>query len=107
MAATGAAPDCKIDHLVPLCLGGPMIVQPLAAPRRGIEPQWNAEAKDQLGRQLSAFICASCSISATRKRRSSGIGSRRIIFMTNIDWREANKYAKVVLGACTHKNGGC
>ena len=54
----GPHPDCEIDHLVPLCLGGaddPSNLWP--QPRRSIEPQWNAEAKDRLERQLCALVC--------------------------------------------------
>jgi len=54
----GTHPDYEIDHLIPLCLGGsddPSNLWP--QPRRSIEPQWNAEAKDRLERLLCDMVC--------------------------------------------------
>ncbi len=55
----GTHPDYEIDHLIPLCLGGgddPSNLWP--QPRRGIEPKWNAEAKDRLERFICDMVCA-------------------------------------------------
>jgi hypothetical protein len=54
----GHHPDYEIDHLVPLCLGGaddPSNLWP--QPRAGIEPKWNAEAKDRLEKRLRSLVC--------------------------------------------------
>jgi hypothetical protein len=54
----GSHPDYEIDHLVPLCLGGADDASNLwPQPRRSIEPNWNAEAKDRLERTLCALVC--------------------------------------------------
>jgi hypothetical protein len=43
----GFHPDYEIDHLIPPCLGGSNDFSNLSpSRRRGIEPIWNAEAKD-------------------------------------------------------------
>jgi hypothetical protein len=55
----GAHPDWEIDHLVPLCLGGADSDSNLwPEPRRSIEPEWNAEAKDRLEARLCQAVCA-------------------------------------------------
>jgi hypothetical protein len=54
----GTHPDYEIDHLIPLCLGGsddPSNLWP--QPRRSIEKQWNAEAKDRLERLMCDMVC--------------------------------------------------
>jgi hypothetical protein len=56
--APGAHPDCEIDHLIPLCLGGsddPSNLWP--QPRRNIEEKWSAEAKDRLERLMCSMVC--------------------------------------------------
>ena len=54
----GYHPDYEIDHLVPLCLGGADDDSNLwPQPRRTIEPQWNAERKDALERELCRLVC--------------------------------------------------
>jgi hypothetical protein len=55
----GTHPDYEIDHLIPLCLGGsddPSNLWP--EPRRSIEPEWNAEAKDRLERFMCDMVCS-------------------------------------------------
>ena len=55
----GHHPDYEIDHLIPLCLGGADDVSNLwPQPRRTIEPEWNAEAKDRLEAKLCTMVCA-------------------------------------------------
>jgi hypothetical protein len=54
----GTHPDYEIDHLIPLCLGGsddPSNLWP--EPRRIIEKEWNAEAKDRLERRMCNMVC--------------------------------------------------
>jgi len=54
----GHHPDYEIDHLVPLCFDGgddPSNLWPQL--RRSIEPQWNAERKDALERELCRLVC--------------------------------------------------
>ena len=54
----GTHPDYEIDHLIPLCLGGsddPSNLWP--QPRRSIEKEWNAEAKDRLERLMCNMVC--------------------------------------------------
>jgi hypothetical protein len=54
----GVHPYYEIDHLIPLCLGGsndPSNLWP--QPRRSIEPEWNAEAKDRLERFMCNIVC--------------------------------------------------
>jgi hypothetical protein len=54
----GTHPDYEIDHLIPLCLGGGDDPSNLwAEPRRSIEPEWNAEAKDRLERLVCDMVC--------------------------------------------------
>jgi hypothetical protein len=54
----GDHPDYEIDHLIPLCLGGSDDPSNLwAEPRRSIEPEWNAEAKDRLERLICDMVC--------------------------------------------------
>jgi hypothetical protein len=55
----GRHPLYEIDHLVPLGIGGSDDDKNLwAEPRRSIEPEWNAERKDELERKLRQLICA-------------------------------------------------
>jgi hypothetical protein len=55
----GPHPDFEIDHLIPLCLGGSDDFSDLwPQPRRSIEPQWNAVAKDQLEHFICEMVCA-------------------------------------------------
>jgi hypothetical protein len=52
-------PDYQIDHLIPLCLGGGDDLSNLwPQPRRSIEPEWNAEAKDRLEHRMCDMVCA-------------------------------------------------
>jgi hypothetical protein len=54
----GPHPDYEIDHLIPLCLGGSDEFSNLwPQPRRTIEPEWNAEAKDRLERLICQMVC--------------------------------------------------
>jgi hypothetical protein len=54
----GPHPQYEIDHLVPLGLGGADDDKNLwPEPRRSIEPQWNAEAKDRLEWRLRDLVC--------------------------------------------------
>jgi hypothetical protein len=47
-----------VDHLIPLCLGGADDDASLwPEPRRSIEPQWNAERKDELEARACALVC--------------------------------------------------
>jgi hypothetical protein len=55
----GTHPNYEIDHLIPLCLGGSDDFSNLwPQPRRSIEAQWNAEAKEGLERLLCDKVCA-------------------------------------------------
>ena len=55
----GTHPDYEIDHLIPLCLGGGDDLSNLwPQPRRSIEPEWNAEAKDRLEHRMCDMVCA-------------------------------------------------
>jgi hypothetical protein len=55
----GAYPNFEIDHLVPLGLGGSDDDKNLwPEPRRSIEPEWNAERKDELERRLRELVCS-------------------------------------------------
>ncbi len=51
--------DFEIDHLIPLGIGGADDVRNLwPEPRRSIESEWNAEAKDRLEWKLRDLICS-------------------------------------------------
>jgi hypothetical protein len=55
----GPHPDFEVDHLVPLGIGGADDDKNLwPEPRRAIEPQWNAERKDDLEFRLRELICS-------------------------------------------------
>ena len=55
----GRHPDYEIDHLIPLGIGGADSDANLwPEPRVSIEPEWNAERKDQLEAKLRALVCA-------------------------------------------------
>jgi hypothetical protein len=55
----GPHPQYEIDHLIPLGIGGADEDKNLwAEPRRSIEPQWNAEAKDRLEWRLRDLVCS-------------------------------------------------
>jgi hypothetical protein len=55
----GPHPQFKVDHLVPLCLGGADSDSNLwPEPRRALEPEWNAERKDDLEARLCQMVCA-------------------------------------------------
>jgi hypothetical protein len=55
---TGPHPTMEIDHLIPLCLGGSDDDKNLwPQPRRSLEPQWNAERKDDLEAKLCHMVC--------------------------------------------------
>jgi hypothetical protein len=55
----GQHPNFEIDHLVPLCLGGPDDFSNLwPQPRQTIASKWNAEAKDRLERRLCEMVCS-------------------------------------------------
>ena len=55
----GRHPDYEIDHLIPLGIGGADSDANLwPEPRATIEPEWNAERKDQLEAKLRALVCA-------------------------------------------------
>ena len=55
----GRHPDYEIDHLIPLGIGGADSDANLwPEPRARIEPEWNAEPKDQLEAKLRALVCA-------------------------------------------------
>ena len=55
----GPHPDFEIDHLIPLGIGGADDVRNLwPEPRRSIEPEWNAEAKDRLEWRLRDLVCS-------------------------------------------------
>lgn len=54
----GPHPEYEIDHLIPLGIGGADDDKNLwPEPRRSIEPQWNAEAKDRLEWRLRDLVC--------------------------------------------------
>jgi hypothetical protein len=56
---SGRHPDFEIDHLVPLGIGGADDVKNLwPEPRRSVEGQWNAEAKDRLEWRLRSLVCS-------------------------------------------------
>jgi hypothetical protein len=55
----GRHSDYEIDHLIPLGIGGADSDANLwPEPRVSIEPEWNAERKDQLEAKLRALVCA-------------------------------------------------
>jgi hypothetical protein len=55
----GPHADFEIDHLIPLGIGGADGVRNLwPEPRRTIEPEWNAEAKDRLEWKLRDLVCS-------------------------------------------------
>jgi hypothetical protein len=55
---TGPHPTMEIDHLIPLCLGGSDDDKNLwPQPRRSLEPEWNAERKDDLEARLCQMVC--------------------------------------------------
>lgn len=55
----GPHPDFEIDHLIPLGIGGADSDANLwPEPRRSIEPEWNAEAKDRLEWRLRDLVCS-------------------------------------------------
>jgi hypothetical protein len=55
----GPHPDYEIDHLIPLCLGGSDDFTNLwPQPRRSIEAEWNAEAKDRLESKICYLVCS-------------------------------------------------
>jgi hypothetical protein len=55
----GRHPDIEVDHLIPLGIGGADSDANLwPEPRVSIEPEWNAERKDQLEAKLRALVCA-------------------------------------------------
>jgi hypothetical protein len=55
----GRHPRYEIDHLIPLGIGGADDDLNLwAEPRRGIEPTWNAERKDDLEWKLRDLVCS-------------------------------------------------
>ena len=55
----GPHPDFEVDHLIPLGIGGADDDRNLwPEPRRSIEPEWNAEAKDRLEWRMRELICA-------------------------------------------------
>jgi hypothetical protein len=54
----GPHPNFEVDHLIPLGIGGADDDKNLwPEPRRSIEPQWNAEAKDRLEWRLRDLVC--------------------------------------------------
>jgi hypothetical protein len=56
---TGPHPDWEVDHLIPLCLGGADDDRNLwPQPRRSLEPEFNAERKDDLEARLCQMVCA-------------------------------------------------
>jgi hypothetical protein len=56
---TGPHPQVELDQLVPLCLGGAGSELNLwPEPRRSLEPEWNAERKDELEAKLCQLVCA-------------------------------------------------
>ena len=56
--APESRPEFEIDHLVPLELGGSDDLANLwPEPRFSIEPEWNAERKDELENALHALVC--------------------------------------------------
>ena len=56
---SGPHPDFEVDHLIPLGIGGADSQENLwPEPRRSLEPQWNAEAKDRLEGRLRDLICS-------------------------------------------------
>jgi hypothetical protein len=76
--------DHEIDHLTPLCLGGsddPSNLWP--QPRRSIELEWNAEAKDRLERFVCDMVCGgqldiATAQEAFAKDRASVIGVKTL-----------------------------
>jgi hypothetical protein len=55
----GPHPNYEVDHLIPLCLGGADDDKNLwPQPRRLLEPEWNAERKDDLEAKLCQMVCA-------------------------------------------------
>ena len=55
----GRHSDYEIDHLIPLGIGGADSDANLwPEPRVSIEPEWNAERKDELEAKLRALVCA-------------------------------------------------
>ena len=55
----GPHPSVEIDHLIPLCLGGADTDSNLwPEPRRSLEPEFNAERKDDLEHRLCQLVCA-------------------------------------------------
>jgi hypothetical protein len=81
---TGPHPTLEIDHLISLGLGGSDDDANLwPEPRRSIEPEWNAERKDELEWQLRALVC------------SGALGVREAQKAIQEDWIEAyKKYVK-------------
>jgi hypothetical protein len=56
---TGPHPQYEVDHLIPLCLGGADDDRNLwPEPRRSLEPEWNAERKDDLEHRLCEMVCS-------------------------------------------------
>lgn len=56
--APESRPEFEIDHLVPLELGGSDDLANLwPEPRISVEPEWNAERKDELENALHAMVC--------------------------------------------------
>ena len=55
----GQHPDIELDHLIPLGVGGADDDRNIwPEPRATIEPEWNAERKDQLEWKLRGLVCA-------------------------------------------------
>jgi len=55
----GGHPDCEVDHLIPLGIGGADDDANLwPEPRRNIAPYWNAERKDELEYKLRDLVCS-------------------------------------------------
>jgi hypothetical protein len=56
----GGHPNFEVDHLIPLGIGGAddddRNLWP--EPRRSIEPEWNAERKDELEWRLRELVCS-------------------------------------------------
>ena len=79
----GPHPDFEIDHLIPLGIGGADDDANLwPEPRRSIESEWNAEAKDRLEYAMRDRVC------------SGVLDVREAQAMIAADWTEA--YRKII-----------
>jgi hypothetical protein len=55
----GGHSNFEVDHLIPLGIGGADDDRNLwPEPRRSIEPEWNAERKDELEWRLRELVCS-------------------------------------------------